>query len=107
MAIVIQNPNTKKSKRSLTDNNKQFVGLKLPLELDASIGYFESTTLTVDAVKENLKNFIKTRKGERVFNPDLGLGLEDFLFENLDDNTIAMIQDTISTSVKKSPFSKA
>ena len=101
MAIVIQNPNQKKSKRSKTDNNKQFVGIKLPLEKGTGTGYFESTTLTIDAAKENLKNFIKTRQGERVFHPTLGIGLEDFLFENLDENTETMIKETITSSVNK------
>jgi len=100
MAIVIQNPNNKISKRSETDNNKQFVGIKLPLEKDTSTGYFESSSLTIEAAKENLKNFVKTRTGERVFHPDLGLGLEEFLFENFDDNTKTMINDTIDTGIR-------
>ena len=89
MAIVIQNPNIKKSKRSLTDNNKQMIGLRLPLTKGSDIdGYFESTNLTIDAVKENIRNLLLTRKGERVFNPELGVGLENLLFENINDEMV-------------------
>ena len=102
MAIVIQNPNIKKSRRSITDNNKNYIGIKLPLERGSDVqGYFESTTLTIDAVKENIRNLIKTRKGERVFQPDIGIGLENLVFEQMNDDFAILVKDTINESISK------
>ena len=62
MAIIIENPNTRKSQKSLTDKNRKLIGIKLPLEnSNNSEGYFESTDLSLDAVKENIKNLLSTR----------------------------------------------
>ena len=66
-------------KKSSVDKKLGFV---LPLEKSDIDGYFESTHLTLDAVKENIKNLLNTRKGERLLQPDLGLGLDKILFEN-------------------------
>lgn len=101
MARIIENPNMRESKRSNNDNNKQFIGIRLPLERSSnSNGYFESTYLTIDAVKENIKNLVNTRKGERLFHPDMGIGLEDFLFDQIDDSTELLIKENITDSIK-------
>tara|TARA_Y100000593_G_C4207462_1_gene285020 strand:- start:71 stop:523 length:453 start_codon:yes stop_codon:yes gene_type:complete len=102
MAIIIQNPNEKKSQISSENKNKKMIGLKLPLTKGSDIdGYFDSTTLTIDAVKENIRNLILTRRGERIFHPDLGLGLEDLLFENITPELIGLTQDSINDTIKK------
>tara|TARA_B100001123_G_C15300746_1_gene1020942 strand:+ start:837 stop:1277 length:441 start_codon:yes stop_codon:yes gene_type:complete len=98
MAIPISNLNNNVIDRS--DN--KFVGLKLPLKKSDGIdGYFESNKLTYDEVKFNIINLIKTKKNERVFQPDLGLGLDRFLFENITDETKSMIEDEIKTAFTK------
>tara|TARA_B100000214_G_scaffold207866_1_gene150719 strand:+ start:644 stop:1102 length:459 start_codon:yes stop_codon:yes gene_type:complete len=102
MAIIIENPNTRKSQKSLTDKNRKLIGIKLPLEnSNNSEGYFESTDLSLDAVKENIKNLLSTRKGERVFYPTLGSGLDDFLFEPITEETFSLIQDNIVTIISE------
>ena len=97
MAITIKNP-----KRGSDRSNSVFLGLKLPLNKDNNInGYFESTSLSLDAVKENIRNLILTRKGERLFHPTLGLGLEELLFENISEDTPGIVNDIISEGLKK------
>ena len=64
-----------------------------------SEGYFESTDLSLDAVKENIRNLLSTRKGERVFYPTLGSGLDDFLFEPITEETFSLIQDNVSNVI--------
>ena len=91
MAIIIEKP-----KQNI---NKKPIGIKLPLNDDSDIGYFESTYITFDAVKENIRNLLMTSKGERLFQPDMGMGLENLLFENIDDDMTALIDDTIKTSL--------
>ena len=96
MAIRINNPNIP-TKVEDTKKNK-FIGLKLPLEIGDNEGYFESTFITLDAVKENIKNLLKTRKGERVFQPNLGIGLEDVLFEQFNEEIETIMRDRINTA---------
>ena len=37
---------------------------------------------TTTAIKQNMKMLLLTRKGEYVFDPNFGVGLHDYLFEN-------------------------
>ena len=98
MAIRINNPNIP------TDENKtaqdKSLGLKLPLQRGDVYGYFESTFVTMDAAKENIKCLLKTRKSERVFQPELGVGLEDVLFEQMDNEIHTVLSDRIHSAFK-------
>ena len=42
---------------------------------DGADGWFASTKTTVEAVKHNIKNLLLTQKGERYFQPNLGINL--------------------------------
>jgi phage baseplate assembly protein W len=99
MAIRINNPNIPTDKN--TASKSKLIGLKLPLSVGESEGYFESTNITLDAVKENLKNLLKTRKGERVFQTKLGIGLDDVLFENMTPELETVIRDRINSTIQK------
>ena len=99
MAIRVNNPNIPTDKNT-TDKSK-LIGLKLPLEKGETEGYFESTNITLDAVKENLKNLLKTRKGERVFQTQLGINLEDVLFETMTPELETVIRDRINTAIRQ------
>ena len=95
MAIPINNIKTNVVDR----DDVKFVGIKLPLhKSDGRDGYFESTTLTYDEVKFNIINLIKTRKGERMLQPNLGIGLDKYLFENISDDLRLLIEDEVKTS---------
>ena len=83
------------------EKKNKLLGLKMPLERGSYEGYFESTTLTGDAVKEDIRNLLRTRKGERLFQPDLGLGLDKFLFENITEEMKQQIEDDVRTTIKK------
>ena len=37
------------------------------------------------AVKQSVKNIVRTRKGEKPFNPEFGSNIGDFLFELADE----------------------
>ena len=99
MAIRVNNPDIPTDKD--TASKSKLIGLKLPLANGESEGYFESTNITLDAVKENLKNLLKTRKGERVFQTQLGIGLDDVLFENMTEELETVIRDRINSTIQK------
>jgi phage baseplate assembly protein W len=52
-------------------------------------------------IKQSIKSLLLTRKGERLFNSDLGTQLGDLLFEPLDFGTAAIIRDEIYSVIKK------
>ena len=78
-----------------------FIGIDLPFYKGGSEGYFASTKITLDAVRNNLINLLKTNRGERYFQPLLGLNLREFLFQPItvdtEDQIRADIVSTIST----------
>jgi len=61
------------------------------------------TALLVDvqSVYQSLYNILNTKKGERLFEPDFGIALEDDLFELDDDITQLAIMQEVITAVSK------
>ena len=53
----------------------------------------------VPDIEESLTILLSTRPGERVMRPDYGCGLEDMMFEPLDEGLIAFIKEMITTAV--------
>jgi hypothetical protein len=74
------------------------IGPKLPLNLDKKDG-FTMIDNYVDEVKQNLKTLFLTTPGERVYIPDFGIGMRNYLFENrttsLDSDIKARIKQQI------------
>jgi len=54
-----------------------------------------------DSIKRAIKNLLFTDYYERPFQPKLGAGLKDFLFENIDDTTALSIQERIINTINK------
>ena len=86
-----------KRKPFIVDNDENvFVGIELPLrKSDGPEGWFASTTTTIEAVKENIKNLLSTNRGERLMQPLLGLNLRQYLFEQITSDTKFTIQNSI------------
>ena len=86
----------------IEDNDENiFIGIDLPFRRsDGKEGYFASTTTTIEAVKNNIKNLVQTNKGERFMQPELGLNLRRYLFEQVTDETIINIQNDIVETFK-------
>ena len=49
----------------------------------------------VDAVKQSVRNILFTNKGERLFQPSIGSGVFDLLFEHADPLTFQAVRDNI------------
>ena len=72
------------------------IGIDLPIRRDDGLdGFFATTSTTIEAVKNNIRNLLQTNEGERFFQPNLGLNLRRMLFENITDDNIISIQDSI------------
>ena len=53
------------------------------------------------AIAQSITNLLMTKKGERPFQPTLGSGLQDMLFEPLDYGSAAMIKQEIGKCINK------
>ena len=77
-----------------------FIGLDLPIHRSNGVeGYFASTTTTIEAVKNNIRNLLLTEKGERVMQPGIGLSLKRFLFEPVTDDLLLEVQNNIAENL--------
>lgn len=54
-----------------------------------------------DLVKQNFKTLLLTIPGERIMMPDFGVGIQTYLFENIEDGGISMIASSINNQVSK------
>jgi len=52
-------------------------------------------------IKQSIKSLLLTRKGERLFNSNLGTSLSDLLFEPLDFGTASLISDEIYSIINR------
>ena len=72
------------------------IGIDLPIRRgNGSDGFFATTSTTIEAVKNNIRNLLNTERGERFFQPNLGIGLRKFLFQNITDESTLAIQNEI------------
>ena len=72
------------------------IGIDLPIRRgDDSDGFFATTSTTIEAVKNNIRNLLQTNEGERFFQPNLGLNLRQMIFEHITDENLLGIQDMI------------
>ena len=72
------------------------VGIDFPFaRVPNQDGYFKTTKTTIDAIKNNIKLLLQTQRGERVFQPSLGVNLKQFLFEQITEDTSIQIENDI------------
>lgn len=90
MATIIPN------KFPIDDEGRKAVGFSLPLNGNA---VFKPTYKTQDQIKANLINYMLTNNGERVFNPNFGLDLRNYVFENTVDLTTEEIEFKIQEGI--------
>ena len=75
------------------------IGIDLPIRRDdTSDGFFATTSTTIEAVKNNIRNLLNTHQGERLFQPNLGINLRRYLFSQITDETLISIQDSITST---------
>ena len=74
MAIINKNRRI----NPLDINQDVTIGVRFPLN---NVNIFKGTTTVKEQVKSNLINLLLTEQGERVNEPDFGVGLKRLLFE--------------------------
>lgn len=76
---------------------RKAIGVSLPFSGQA---VFNSTYESKDAIKANLINYFLTNKGERYLNPYFGSNLRSLLFENIVQDTLDNLKESISQDVR-------
>jgi len=72
------------------------VGIDFPFgRVGGGDGYFKTTKTTVDSIKNNIKLLLQTHRGERVFQPNLGMELRSLIFEPLTEDITIQIENNI------------
>ena len=71
---------------------------KLPLTINSADGYTAIKSIK-RLIKQNLKMLILTNPGERVMEPEFGVGIRQFLFENFQSDVYARIDERIRQQV--------
>lgn len=81
----------------IQDNDtKVKIGIDLPVHRDSGgDGFFATTSTTIEAVKNNIRNLLQTNEGERFFQPNLGLNLRGLLFEHIKSENLIAVEDAI------------
>ena len=83
----------------LTENDYKILGIGINKSSDRG-GIFAVNYTTLTQAKDNLKNLILTRKGERIMNPTFGCDIYKVLFEQMDGGLIeSKIESTILDAV--------
>lgn len=82
-------------------NTDVFVGIDYPVNRsEGPAGWFSGTETTIDAVKTNIRLLLSTEKGERLMQPNLGLNLRRYLFEQFTDDLAIGVQNEILNTIK-------
>ena len=82
------------------------IGPELPLNRDESQGLYSLVGDYKQEVKQNFKNLLLTAPGERMMNPDFGVGLRHFLFDPRPHVVSGLRQRIVQQVNKYLPFVK-
>lgn len=96
MAIEIGKVN----KADLVENDYKVLGIGINQSSNSN-GIFSVNYTTISQAKQNLKNLILTRKGERIMQPEFGCDIYKILFEPIitDESFENKISNTITEAV--------
>jgi phage baseplate assembly protein W len=73
------------------------IGLKIPF---SEPYVFQSVYTTAEQIKYNITNFLLTGRRERVFEPTFGSGLQDLVFEAINDENLSGLEVYIKSTVE-------
>ena len=79
-------------------NKSAAVGVDIPFNAS---GVFRSNYTTKQAIKNNLINYFLTNPGERPLNPTFGGGLRAFIFEQIANENLSLLKETIQANLVK------
>jgi len=76
------------------------LGVSLPIELDSNDGFALNYGLK-ETIQQNFVMLLLTNPGERVMEPDFGVGIRTFLFTNKTENYRSSIIAKVNQQVRR------
>lgn len=76
------------------------IGPRLPLSIAPSLGFALTQTLP-ENIRQNLKNVFLTNPGERIMDPNFGIGIKKYLFEQNIEYTHGEIKTKSLQQIKR------
>ena len=77
----------------------QGISVQLPLVYGQSDGPYILNKNIGQVIKQNFKNLVLTSPGERVMEPDFGVGLRQLLFEGISSRTYQVLEERLLEQV--------
>tara|TARA_R100001079_G_C4326365_1_gene101257 strand:+ start:103 stop:507 length:405 start_codon:yes stop_codon:yes gene_type:complete len=74
----------------------QGISPQLPLTYDETDGPYRLNKNLIETMRQNFKNLVLTSPGERIMEPNFGVGLYNFLFEPLTGDTMDRLVEKIT-----------
>ena len=74
----------------------QGISPQLPLTYDETDGPYRLNKTLIQTIRQNFKNLVLTSPGERIMEPNFGVGLYNFLFEPLTGDTMDRLVEKIT-----------
>jgi len=83
------------------------LSIALPLGLDEKDGPYKNNVTLDEVAQQNIKMIVLTSPGERVMEPDFGVGIRNYLFEQETPFLVDDIRKRIASQVGRyAPFIK-
>ena len=77
----------------------QGISVQLPLVYGQSDGPYILNKNIGQVIKQNFKNLVLTSPGERVMEPDFGVGIRQLLFEGISSRTYQVLEESLLEQV--------
>jgi phage baseplate assembly protein W len=78
-----------------------YININYPFK-DSPNGFFLDLTKDANrAIKADLLHLLLTRRGQRLYNPDFGTSLLEYIYEPYDGLTFSDVRNEIETTVKR------
>ena len=77
---------------------------KLPLQPDSVDGFYKLNKTLGEVAKQNLKMIVLTTPGERIMQPDFGVGARNFLFDTAEETYQSLTAEILKQVRKFLPF---
>ena len=80
---------------------KQFINIQFPFQDDPDGKFLKMNDESKKAIKSDLMHLLMTNKGERLYMPDFGANLRQYIFEQNDNPSWDGIRNEINDAVRK------
>ena len=81
--------------------NQNNLGITFPYQEDLTGKFLRLNQNDKEEIKSKLALLITTQKGQRLFNSNFGINIEQFLFQPMDEQTYNAIRDEITANVTR------